>query len=40
MWCRNAEQSTQNAKAADLELTSDELEFINKQIDELELETA
>lgn len=37
---RNAEQSTQNAKAADISLLPDELEFINNQIEELELQTA
>ena len=37
---RTPEQSTQNAKAADLELLPDEIEFINNQIEELELQPA
>jgi aryl-alcohol dehydrogenase-like predicted oxidoreductase len=34
---RNAEQAIQNAKAIDISLSADELEFINQQIQELEL---
>ena len=34
---RNAEQATQNAKAIDLKLSTDEIEFINQQLEELEL---
>ncbi|MDR8392877.1 aldo/keto reductase [Aliifodinibius sp. S!AR15-10] len=37
---RTPEQSTQNAKAADLKLLPDEIKFIDNQIKELELETA
>lgn len=36
---RNAEQAVQNAKAADLKLTADELGFISRQVENLELET-
>lgn len=35
---RNAEQAAQNAKAAQLELASDEIESINNQLEELELD--
>ena len=34
---RNAEQATQNAKAIDLHLSQDEIEFINQQLEEVEL---
>jgi len=34
---RNPEQSTQNARAADIDLSEDELSFINKKLDELTL---
>lgn len=34
---RNAEQAIQNAKAIDVYLSADETEFINQQLDELEL---
>jgi aryl-alcohol dehydrogenase-like predicted oxidoreductase len=34
---RNAEQATQNAKAVDIKLSVAEIQFINQQIDELEL---
>ena len=37
---RNASQSTQNAKAADITLRPDEIEYINNQIEELELQKA
>lgn len=37
---RNSGQSVQNAKASELVLESDELDFINKQIDNLKLQTA
>ena len=30
---RNAEQAIQNAKAADIDLEAEEIEFINQQID-------
>jgi aryl-alcohol dehydrogenase-like predicted oxidoreductase len=35
---RNAEQAVQNAAAADLELSEDEIKKINDELDELELE--
>ncbi len=34
---RNAEQAIQNAKAIDIQLSADEIEFINQQLEELEL---
>ena len=34
---RNAEQAVQNAKAVDVKLSKDELNFINKQLEELQL---
>ncbi|QJW89445.1 aldo/keto reductase [Spirosoma taeanense] len=34
---RNAEQAVQNAKAVDIQLSADELKFINQQLGELEL---
>ncbi|AKD57207.1 aldo/keto reductase [Spirosoma radiotolerans] len=34
---RNAEQATQNAKAIDIQLSADEIEFINQQLEEVEL---
>ena len=37
---RNAEQAVQNAKAADLKLSPDELSFIKQQVETLELEPA
>jgi aryl-alcohol dehydrogenase-like predicted oxidoreductase len=37
---RNAEQAVQNAKAVDVKLSTDELNFINKQLEELQLEPA
>jgi aryl-alcohol dehydrogenase-like predicted oxidoreductase len=37
---RNAEQAVQNAKAVDLKLSGDEINFINQQIESLELEPA
>ena len=37
---RNAEQAVQNAKAVDVKLSKEELDFINKQLEELQLEPA
>lgn len=37
---RNPKQSTQNAKAADLELYTDEIEYINNELSSLELQTS
>ena len=37
---RNAEQAIQNAKAADIQLTKEEIGFINQKLDQLELVTA
>ena len=37
---RNAEQAIQNAKAADIRLTKEEIGFINRKLDKLELVTA
>jgi aryl-alcohol dehydrogenase-like predicted oxidoreductase len=37
---RNAEQAVQNAKAADIRLTKEEIGFINQKLDKLELVTA
>lgn len=37
---RNAEQAVQNAKAADINLSNDELEFISERVDSLQLEPA
>jgi aryl-alcohol dehydrogenase-like predicted oxidoreductase len=37
---RNPEQAVQNAKAIDVKLSKDELSFINKQLEELQLEPA
>ena len=37
---RNPEQAVQNAKAVDIKLSKDEINFINKQIEELQLEPA
>jgi len=37
---RNPEQAVQNAKAIDVKLSQDELSFINKQLEELQLEAA
>ncbi|QJD95079.1 aldo/keto reductase [Mucilaginibacter robiniae] len=34
---RNAEQATQNAKAIEVKLSTDEIDFINKQLNELQL---
>ncbi|WP_460984887.1 aldo/keto reductase [Spirosoma fluminis] len=34
---RNAEQAIQNAKAIDIQLSADEIDFINQQLDQLEL---
>lgn len=34
---RNAEQASQNAKAIEVKLSTEEIEFINKQLDELQL---
>jgi aryl-alcohol dehydrogenase-like predicted oxidoreductase len=37
---RNAEQAVQNAKAADIKLSKEEIGFINQKLDQLELVTA
>jgi aryl-alcohol dehydrogenase-like predicted oxidoreductase len=37
---RNAEQAVQNAKAADIQLTKEEIGFINQKLEKLELVTA
>jgi len=35
---RNAEQATQNAKAADVKLSEEDISFINKELDKLKLD--